>query len=405
MRTRPVILTTFLLLTACGKSTAPTASVPATAPQPDSGAETMFRSLDGRWAIMAIPMELHYSGGRLLGRGAEAVLSPIVGGHLFIIAAAGEMDDANHQVPITSSALPATCHDVLVGGGNFKSDLEERFNASERLMGGIENGTSNALNPAAFRAEILSNVRELTPQLIEQRDETIKQCQSSAATVSTLTLKNLSDDPSNSIRPRFVTDSGNVIIVSFIRKLTAAETADIENAHATYGQMLESSNKETAAQILQYYNELIAKVGDFSARHGSGNAVPPVAQSVGQAADTNGPTTNLPHPVDATVAAVNASPVGQDAASRPSGPSFDCGKASTSIEKMICADSSLSAADSALAVSYAKAKAKAAGIDSTSLRNSQRQFLQARNGCATTACIADAYRSRAAELDKLVSNP
>jgi hypothetical protein len=385
----------------------------ATAPQLDSGAETMFRNLDGRWAIhtgkSAIPMELHYSGGRLLGRGGEFVLSPIDGSHLFIIAAAGEMDDANHQVPITSSALPATCHDRLGIGhvnlldgsrSNFKSDLEESFNASERIMQGIENGTSRLLNPAAERAEILRNMLGLTTKLIAQRDETIKQCQLSAATVSTLTLKNLSVDSSNSIQPGFVTDSGEVIEVAFIRKLTTAETTDIENAHATYDKMVETTNKETTAQILQYYNELIAKVGSFSAQHG-GNGVPQVAESVEQAANTNVPSANLSNSGGAKVAAVNTSPISHDASSESVGPSFDCGKASTSIEKMICADSSLSAADSALAVRYAKAKA--ASIDSTSLRDSQRQFLQTRNGCTTTVCIADAYRSRAAELEKLAS--
>ena len=77
-------------------------------------------------------------------------------------------------------------------------------------------------------------------------------------------------------------------------------------------------------------------------------------------------------------------------------PSFDCAKASTSVEKMICATPELAEADAALARSYATAKAS--GADAGQLKSEQRAFLAIRNRCSTVECVAEAYRARNKEL-------
>jgi len=76
--------------------------------------------------------------------------------------------------------------------------------------------------------------------------------------------------------------------------------------------------------------------------------------------------------------------------------SFDCNKASTSIEKLICADSRLGELDSRLAAVYKKAVSENPG-----LRDSQRQWITQRNSCGDTTCLADAYKKRIDELTLL----
>jgi uncharacterized protein YecT (DUF1311 family) len=90
------------------------------------------------------------------------------------------------------------------------------------------------------------------------------------------------------------------------------------------------------------------------------------------------------------------------AASISISPSFDCSKAVSSVEKMICTDAALASADAALAATYSKAK-----TSSTDgwLRSSQREFLQVRNACGTSACVAGTYHARQAELDARLPHP
>jgi uncharacterized protein YecT (DUF1311 family) len=76
---------------------------------------------------------------------------------------------------------------------------------------------------------------------------------------------------------------------------------------------------------------------------------------------------------------------------------FDCGKASTVVEKMICADQRLSALDGKLAQLYASALAGAEDPDA--LRGEQRAWLQkARNRCRDQECLAQAYESQIAKF-------
>lgn len=76
--------------------------------------------------------------------------------------------------------------------------------------------------------------------------------------------------------------------------------------------------------------------------------------------------------------------------------SFDCGKATTKVEKLICADAALSKLDEELSATYKTAlqDEKQAEI----IRHTQQQWLKERNGCPDVACVMHAYEMRLASL-------
>ena len=75
--------------------------------------------------------------------------------------------------------------------------------------------------------------------------------------------------------------------------------------------------------------------------------------------------------------------------------SFDCAKARTSVEHLICADPALSALDERLATAY-----KAASAHDGKLRAQQREWISGtRNKCDSTACLSQAYTQRLQALD------
>ena len=80
--------------------------------------------------------------------------------------------------------------------------------------------------------------------------------------------------------------------------------------------------------------------------------------------------------------------------------SFDCAKASTRTEKLICSDKTLAELDNALAQKYLDALKRAPDAR-VGLRNEQRQWLkEARDPCPNVECLAKAYRERIAMLDQ-----
>jgi uncharacterized protein len=83
-------------------------------------------------------------------------------------------------------------------------------------------------------------------------------------------------------------------------------------------------------------------------------------------------------------------------AAAASAPSFDCAKATTSIEKMICADAELAAADRAMARLYA-------GVSRSDhrTRSDQRDFLTKEynlSACSDRDCLLQAYEDRLGTL-------
>ena len=80
-------------------------------------------------------------------------------------------------------------------------------------------------------------------------------------------------------------------------------------------------------------------------------------------------------------------------------PSFDCAKASTDIERMICSDNKLAKLDSDLSAGYKMTYNSAKADDQFRIKIEQRTWLKnIRNICKDKTCIANAYEDRVHEL-------
>ena len=78
--------------------------------------------------------------------------------------------------------------------------------------------------------------------------------------------------------------------------------------------------------------------------------------------------------------------------------SFDCSKAGTKVEKLICADVELSRMDEEIAKVYGEVLGKS--TDEALLKKRQRERLKARNQCKDISCLSDYSRGRLAELNE-----
>ncbi|MFL9922088.1 lysozyme inhibitor LprI family protein [Paraburkholderia fungorum] len=74
--------------------------------------------------------------------------------------------------------------------------------------------------------------------------------------------------------------------------------------------------------------------------------------------------------------------------------SFDCKKASTFVEKTICASPALGKLDDALTDNYNAMLATNLGDGGASLKKEQRAWIAQRNKCTTDQCLIDLYRKR-----------
>lgn len=83
-------------------------------------------------------------------------------------------------------------------------------------------------------------------------------------------------------------------------------------------------------------------------------------------------------------------------------PSFDCAKASTPVETLVCGDPALAALDRSLAEAYAKAMAGWPEGEKTAQRTAQRSWIATRNACAKgndmRGCVESSYRRRLIEV-------
>ncbi len=75
--------------------------------------------------------------------------------------------------------------------------------------------------------------------------------------------------------------------------------------------------------------------------------------------------------------------------------SFDCTKATTKIERMICGDAELSKLDEELNAAY---KSAAQDNSQGTARREQKEWLKRRNSCEDVTCLRDAYQARIAQL-------
>lgn len=137
--------------------------------------------------------------------------------------------------------------------------------------------------------------------------------------------------------------------------------------------------------------------GIASVLKASAEAAPsPVPQSEGKSAVETAPATAAAAPQPAPQA-----PTAQPEASTPAiAASFDCGKASSKIEKLICSTPETADADRRLAAAYAAAKSKSA--DPSAAKADQVAWIkQQRNACGDAACLLKTTEARIQALSTM----
>ena len=81
--------------------------------------------------------------------------------------------------------------------------------------------------------------------------------------------------------------------------------------------------------------------------------------------------------------------------------SFDCSKASTRVEKLICGDADVSKLDNELAKAYQQGIEYSEDVLNTTM--TQREWLKAiRDNCQNVDCLKAAYQSRIRELSTAI---
>lgn len=110
---------------------------------------------------------------------------------------------------------------------------------------------------------------------------------------------------------------------------------------------------------------------------------------------THGPTS--PAQASTVTAPHDCGPAPGSHRSTPA-PSFNCTKASSGSEKLICSDAELAELDARLADGYHRLLSMT--DDPADLKQKQAGWLKAtRNACRTTACMKSAYRARIDDLE------
>ena len=82
--------------------------------------------------------------------------------------------------------------------------------------------------------------------------------------------------------------------------------------------------------------------------------------------------------------------------------SFDCTKASTKVESLICADAELSKLDDEMSAAYKTALQDDKQADS--IRQTQKKWVKERNACSETACVKRSYETRLLTLSATDTN-
>jgi uncharacterized protein len=84
---------------------------------------------------------------------------------------------------------------------------------------------------------------------------------------------------------------------------------------------------------------------------------------------------------------------------KQSRPSFDCRRAGTRVEHLICGDAHVSQLDRRMASAYATFLRRISTREQARLRENQRLWLVHRNQCTTVECLIAAYDDRIAWLE------
>lgn len=108
--------------------------------------------------------------------------------------------------------------------------------------------------------------------------------------------------------------------------------------------------------------------------------------------------------VSADVPTTTPAGPGRAIASGQPKPSFDCARASTRVEDMVCSDGDLAARDRRAAALYFALRNTLPPELRTQLLQSQRQFLDERSACSTSECLSNLYDARLRQLAEFDSS-
>jgi uncharacterized protein len=79
-------------------------------------------------------------------------------------------------------------------------------------------------------------------------------------------------------------------------------------------------------------------------------------------------------------------------------PAFDCDKARSPVEHLICGTPDLASKDKVSSALYTQALADTPAVAKPTLRKAQREWLNRRNACSSADCVSKAYEDRLREL-------
>lgn len=169
---------------------------------------------------------------------------------------------------------------------------------------------------------------------------------------------------------------------------TVSQVFDSTNKEAFNLQLtLHDGTQDQLSFVRKISTDDLNVIAAAESRIHTGSISDAMAQPVAQQSMAVAEPTEDAQPIDSTVTA-----------SASWAPSFDCSKASTGPERLICSSKELSAADVALAQAYRSARS--ASTDKKWLSKQQSEWRKTvRDACSDVQCMLGAYEQRITELN------
>lgn len=265
--------------------------------------------------------------------------------------------------------------------------------------GGVAGGNPIALikageakacaHPEVIKAlhEIITSVRGNEETVIPIRTADIANLEMPAVTIDLITLASV--DPtvhrvSCSARSVMIADIGGPS-QRYEKEITYVVAPSAQNDD----EFIVTSNSSVTADRIN-----IGLVKKFASGYQDATANAATKARLEAALQTTGAESQTASPPNAQPASVAAAK-----------PSFDCAKASTTVERLICADASLAEKDQQVSLTYrtwiARVKSGAMIDPIDEIVADQRAWLQRRNVCKTAQCVGQSYDERIDELPTL----
>jgi uncharacterized protein YecT (DUF1311 family) len=217
------------------------------------------------------------------------------------------------------------------------------------------------------------------------------------------TIRQLWDKQKTTFHLQLTTHDGIQDELSFVRKISTDDLNKIANAEARTKPGSIGESVKTAQTVAATAPVVVAPVIATA-------PTPVIATPVAATAVVETPVAITPAVATPIANAVNpagpAAPAPERTQSAPTAPgtmawtpSFDCAKASTGPERLICSNKELSEADVKLAQAY-KVAANTSS-DKDVLRNAQNAWRKnERDACSDVNCMLAAYQNRTGQLSK-----